>query len=420
VYERSIVATIKRRLNEEPRRFIQIVLGPRQVGKTTSVRQAIEGLTCPVVSGSADAPGLQSPQWLGEKWVVARARYDESKRPVILVLDEIQKVTDWAAWVKQYWDEDTWSGRDIRVVMTGSSPMLMQHGLTESLAGRFEVIRATHWTWPECRDAFGWDLDTFIYHGGYPGAAGLIDDPSRWREYLSSSIIETTVSRDILLMTRIDKPALLRRVFALACEYAGQVLTYEKMLGQLQDAGNTTTVAHYLDLLDGSGLVTGLQKYSAEAVRRRRSSPKFVVHNTGLITASGALTFEQARADTAAWGRLVEAAAGAHLTAMVSGDPGTRLHYWRDRIGGIDYEVDYVLTTPSGVTGVEVKSGADYGSLAGLAAFGRAYPGAETLVVGTGGMPLQDFFESRWVPLVAGAGFLSGTPNDFEREPDRM
>lgn len=420
MYERGIVAIIRRRLSEQRRGFIQIVLGPRQVGKTTSVRQAVEGLAMPVVVGTADAPGLQSAQWLTDMWTQARARCGESNPTVVLVLDEIQKIPDWAAWVKQYWDEDTWAGRDIRVVVTGSAPLLMQRGLTESLAGRFEVIHATHWTWPECRDAFGWDVDTYVYYGGYPGAAPLIDDPSRWRDYVATSIIETTVSRDILLMSRIDKPALLRRVFALACEYAGRELTYEKMLGQLQDAGNTTTIAHYLDLLEGSGLVTGLQKYSAQGVRRRRSSPKFVVHNTGLMTASGPLTFEQARADAASWGRLVEAAVGAHLTAIVSGDPVTRLNYWRDRAGGTDYEVDYVLTTPHGVTGIEVKSGLDSGSLAGLAAFGRAHPGASTLVVGTGGMPLEEFFESQWVPLVAGPGFMAGVPNDFTREPDRI
>jgi uncharacterized protein len=418
VYERKIVATLRRRIADEPRRFIQIVLGPRQVGKTTSVRQVVDLLTVPVVAGSADAPGLQSSQWLAELWTRARARRDESRSTVVLVLDEIQKIPDWAAWVKQYWDEDTWAGRDIRVVVTGSAPLLMQRGLTESLAGRFEVIHATHWTWPECRDAFGWGMDTFIYYGGYPGAAQLIDDTARWRDYLNTSIIETTVSRDILLMARIDKPALLRRVFALACEYAGRELTYEKMLGQLQDAGNTTTIAHYLDLLEGSGLVTGLQKYSAEAVRRRRSSPKFAVHNTGLVTASGHLSFEQARADTAAWGRLVEAAVGAHLIAIVAGDPATRLYYWRDRRGGADREVDYVLATPGGVTGIEVKSGERSGSISGLAAFAQGHPGAGTLLVGSGGMHLEEFFESEWVPLVAGLGRMRGIDNDFRREED--
>lgn len=419
-----MVATIRRRLSDEPRRFMQIVLGPRQVGKTTAVTQALRGVGLSVVSGTADTPGLQSSQWLAEKWLEARGLHARSGAPVVLFLDEIQKVADWAGWVKRFWDEDTLAGRDVRVVMTGSSPLLMQRGLSESLTGRFEVVRATHWVWPECRDAFGWDLETFIYYGGYPGSASLVDDPGRWREYIMGSIVETTVSRDILLMTRVDKPALLRQVFALACEYAGRELTYEKMLGQLQDAGNTTTIAHYLDLLHGSGLVTGLQKYSVEAVRRRRSSPKFVVHNTALMSAAESRTLDQARADTAWWGRLVEAAVGAHLTAIVAGDPFARLHYWRDRVGGTDFEVDYVLVTPGGVTGLEVKSGAGGGPLAGLAAFARAHAGAGALVVGSGGMPLEEFFESTWVPLAAPlsetAGFLRGVENDFVREADRM
>lgn len=419
VYERAIVATLRRRLTEEPRRFVQIVLGPRQVGKTTSVTQALQGFAFPVVSGTADTPGLQSSQWLAEKWLEARALHAGSSVPVVLFLDEIQKVTDWAGWVKRYWDEDTLAGRDIRVVMTGSSPLLMQRGLSESLAGRFETVRATHWVFPECRDAFGWDLDTFIYYGGYPGSASLVGDPARWRDYVTGSIVETTVSRDILLMTRVDKPALLRQVFSLACEYAGRELTYEKMLGQLQDAGNTTTVAHYLDLLHGSGLVTGLQKYSAEAVRRRRSSPKFVVHNTALMSAADPRDFNAARADRTWWGHLVEAAVGAHLTSVAGGDPFTTLFYWRDRVGGVDYEVDYVLVSPGGVTGLEVKSGAGVGSLSGLAAFARTHAGASTLVVGSGGMPLEQFFESEWVPLSEMRGFLSGTPNDFQREKDR-
>jgi predicted AAA+ superfamily ATPase len=419
VYERRIVPTLRRRLADEPRRFIQIVLGARQVGKTTCVTQALQGLGLPVVSATADTPGLQSAQWLSERWLEARSLHAESNLPVVIFLDEIQKVTDWAAWVKRFWDEDTLAGRDIRAVMTGSAPLLMQQGLSESLTGRFEVVRATHWTWPECRDAFGWGLDQFIYFGGYPGSAPLIDEPARWRDYISGSIIETTVSRDILLMTRIDKPALLRRVFSLACEYAGQNLTYEKMLGQLQDAGNTTTVAHYLDLLDGCGLVTGLQKYSPEAVRRRRSSPKFVVHNTALMTAADQRDFERSRADSAWWGRLVEAAVGAHLTAIAASDPLARLTYWRDRMAGIDYEVDYVLVTPGGVAGIEVKTGANAGSLAGLAAFSRTHPGAETLVVGSGGMRLEEFFESEWVPLGAGRRPMPGPERNVVREADR-
>lgn len=399
MYQRAINAVLRRRLTEEPRRFVQIVLGPRQVGKTTSVSEALKGVGMPVVKGSADTPGLQSPEWLLGKWLEARALCAQSDSPVVLSLDEIQKVGDWSAWVKKLWDEDSQSGSDIRVVLTGSSPLLMQQGLSESLAGRFEVIRANHWTWPECRDAFGWELDTYIYHGGYPGAAGLIDDLSRWRDYIANAIVETSVSRDILLMTRVDKPALLRQVFSLACEYAGQVLTFEKMLGSLQDAGNTTTVAHYLELLDGAGMVTGLQKYSAEAVRRRRSSPKLAVQNTALMSAFDRRTLAGARADGAWWGRLTEAAVAAHLIAMTRDDAHTTLHYWRDRRGGVDREVDYVIKTPRGLVGIEVKSGKSSGSLSGLAAFLLAHPEAQTLTIGAAGMPLEEFFENEWVPV---------------------
>ena len=397
MYERALNQVLRRRLAEEPRRFIQILLGPRQVGKTTSVKLVLASLDLPTVASSADTPGLQSPQWLGEQWLAARALHDAEGSPVVLFLDEIQKVADWSAWVKKYWDEDTWDDRDIRVVLTGSSPLLMQRGLSESLAGRFETVRATHWTWPECRDAFDWDLDTFVYFGGYPGSAPLLADEPRWRQYVAGNIVETTVSRDILLMTRVDKPALLRRVFSLACEYAGRELSYEKMVGQLQDAGNTTTVAHYLDLLEGAGLVTGLQKFSGEAIRRRRSSPKFVVHNTALLSAFDHRTFESARRDSEWWGRLVEAAIGAHLVALTSGDSMARLYYWRDKVRGVDLEVDYVLSLGGGTTGIEVKSGLTAGSLAGLTAFQQSDVERRTLVVGTGGMPLEQFLESKWV-----------------------
>jgi uncharacterized protein len=375
----------------EERRFMQVVLGPRQVGKTTSTRQVIAALGVPSHYATADTATLQSPAWIEEQWSLARHIASETAGPVVLAIDEVQKIADWSAWVKRLWDEDSFAQRDIRVVITGSSPLLVQRGLTESLAGRFETIPATHWSWPECRDAFGWDLDTFIFYGGYPGAAPLVADPVRWRAYVLDSIVETTVSRDVVLMTRVDKPALLRRVFNLACEHAGQELSYAKMVGQLQDAGNTTTVAHYLELLAGAGLVGGLQKYSAEAVRRRRSSPKLVVYTTALATAITGRSFEDTRSDGEVWGRLVEAAVGAHLLARARTRRGD-VFYWRERVAGTDLEVDYVTVHDGQITGIEVKSGQSTGSLAGLDAFRRAYDGqVHTLVVGTGGMKLEEF-----------------------------
>lgn len=391
MYERRQNQTLRQRLRE-PRRFIQILLGPRQVGKTTSLRQVLAALDMPTHYATADTATLQSSAWLEEQWAEARRLQAESRSPAVLAVDEVQKVGDWSARVKRLWDEDTYAARPIHVVMTGSSPLGMQRGLSESLAGRFETIAYTHWLYPECRDAFGWELSTFMFYGGYPGAAPLISEPERWRSYVLDSIVETTVSRDVLLMTRIDKPALLRRVFDLACEYAGKELTFEKMVGALQDAGNTTTVAHYLDLLDASGLVVGLQKYAGDVARRRRSTPKLAVHNTALMTAVRGWDFAATKADPAAWGRVVDAAAGAHLLAKARLNRSA-VYYWRTSRQGSSVEVDYVLDTGVAVLGLEVKSGGGPGSLAGLEAFRTSFGEAvQTELIGAGGTSLEEFF----------------------------
>jgi hypothetical protein len=390
MFERPSNRLLLARLRE-PRRFLQVVAGPRQVGKTTAIRQVLEALGTPTHYVTADTASLQSSAWLDEQWARARQLLAESQGPVVLAIDEVQKIADWASWVKRFWDEDSFAERDLRVVISGSSPLLMQQGLSESLAGRFEIHPMTHWSWPECRDAFGWDLDTFIFYGGYPGAAPLVGDPARWRAYLLDSVIESTVFRDIVLMRRIDKPALLRRLFQLACEYAGRELTFEKMVGQLHDAGNTTTVAHYLDLLDAAGLVAGLQKYAGDASRRRRSTPKLVVHNTALTSAMAGRSIDDTRADSATWGRRVEGAVGAHLLGRARRHHGA-VYYWRTKIRGFDVEVDYVTVDGPEVTAIEVKSGAIVGSLEGLAAFRQAFgPSVKTLLVGTGGIPLDEF-----------------------------
>jgi len=380
MYRRDTTDLLVSRLREE-RGAMQIVLGPRQSGKTTSVRQALEELDLPFVYASADGPVPFGPEWVAQQWRAARRQ----GAPSILVLDEVQKAQGWSEQVKAEWDADTWAARDLRVVLLGSSPLLAGRGLTESLAGRFETVRSTRWTYAECREAFAWDLDTFLFHGGYPGASRYVDDHERWRAYILDAIVETTVSRDVLLLTRIDKPALLRRLFALGCEHSGQELSYRKMIGRLTDAGNTTTLAHYLDLLAGTGLVTGLQKHSSRPVQRRSSSPKLLVMNTALMTALSGARFEEARADSAFWGRIVESAVGAHLLAVAQREGG-ELRYWRDG----PTEVDFVSVHGRTVTAVEVKSGgaADYH---GLAAFRARFPGADALLVGAGGTPLETF-----------------------------
>jgi predicted AAA+ superfamily ATPase len=384
-YRRYTTDLLVSRLREG-RGAMQIVLGPRHSGKTTSVRQALEELDLPHVYASADSPVPFGPEWVAQQWRAARRQ----GAPAILVLDEVQKAQGWSEQVKAEWDADTWAARDLRVVLLGSSPLLAGRGLTESLAGRFETVRSTRWTYAECREAFAWDLDTFLFHGGYPGAARYLGDHERWRAYILDAIVETTVSRDVLLLTRIDKPALLRRLFALGCEYSGQELSYRKMIGQLTDAGNTTTLAHYLDLLSGTGLVTGLQKHSSRPVQRRSSSPKLLAMNTALMTALSGARFEEARADSAFWGRIVESAVGAHLLAVAQREGG-ELRYWRDG----PTEVDFVTAHGRAITAVEVKSGGgtsaggtDYH---GLEVFRSRFPGSDALLIGAGGTPLETF-----------------------------
>ena len=372
----------------EPRRFIQVLSGPRQSGKTTLIGQVLKELPVPSRYVSADALEARDPAWIGQQWNVARTELARSRgRGSVLVLDEIQKVPAWSEALKKLWDEDTRSGTDLKAVILGSSPLLLQRGLTESLAGRFEVLRLTHWTYAEMRDAFGLGLDEFIYFGGYPGPASLIADEGRWRDYVRESIVETTISRDILMMSRIDKPVLLRHLFELGAQYSGRVLSFNKLLGQLHDAGNTTTLAHYLDLLGAAGLMTGLRKYSPAPVRARASSPKLQILNTALMSALDGRESAEVRKDPAAWGRWVESAAGAHLLAGAAG-LDIRVGYWQEN----GKEVDFVLSKGDRLAAIEVKSGRTKDGAPGLGVFLKRYPGARSFLVGGDGMPLEEFF----------------------------
>lgn len=384
---------------QEPRRFLQVVAGPRQVGKTTLVRQvlaALQALPGPAVaqhSVSADNPGLVGSSWLRTQWETARALSAQAQG-CILVLDEVQKLPNWTEEIKRLWDEDTRTGRDVRVVVLGSAPLLIARGLTESMAGRFEITRLGHWTFSEMQAAFGFTLDEFIYYGGYPGAASLIGEPARWAAYVRDALIETTISKDVLLMAPVQKPALLRRLFDLACRYSAQELSYQKMLGQLSDAGNTTTLAHYLELLEGAGMVCGLQKFSGQAVRQRGSSPKLQVFNTALLGANAwfdGLTLAQLRATPELWGRMTESAVGAELLARHLTHSSTQpcIHYWRDGTS----EVDFVLRQQGELFAFEVKSGVNQGNVRGLDAFCKLNPTCRPLVLGTGGLALQSWFE---------------------------
>lgn len=381
---------------KEPRRFLQVLSGPRQVGKTTVARQAAAALGAPTQYASADEPLLKDRSWIEQQWEVGRLRAREGHPGgALLILDEVQKVTAWSDLVKRLWDEDTAAELPLRVVLLGSSPLLLSRGLGESLAGRFEVLPVMHWSLGEMEDAFGFDLDHHVYYGGYPGAASLLGEPERWARYVIDSLIETTLSRDILLLTRVDKPALLRRLLQLGCEYSGQVLSYQKMVGQLQDVGNTTTLSHYLELLAGAGLLCGLQKFAGGRVQQRASSPKLQVMNLALMTAPSALSFEESRRDPERWGRLVENAVGAHLLNSSAGT-SVEVCYWREG----QKEVDFVLRAGRRVTAIEVKSTARRSNVPGMEAFGRLYPDARKLLVGGQGIPVAEFLRrpaQEWV-----------------------
>ena len=383
-FRRQAATTLAARL-AEPRRFIQVVAGPRQVGKTTLVQQVTDALRVPVRSASADEPTLKGTDWIAQQWDAARLSTN-GMNGAVLVLDEIQKIPGWSDTVKRLWDEDTRAKRPLHVVLLGSAPLLIAQGLADSLAGRFETIPLAHWSFAEMHGAFGYTLNEYLFYGGYPGAAPLIGEPTRWARYVADSLIETSISRDVLLLTRVDKPALLRRLFELACRYSGQILSYTKMLGQLQDAGNTTTLAHYLDLLAGAGMVCGLPKYAGDVARSRGSSPKLQVLNTALMTVTSGVTLKEARADREFWGRLVESAVGAHLTnAAMRGE--CTVHYWRDR----NHEVDFVVQAGRTLTAIEVKSGRAPLAHAGTAAFSQAFHPTRTLMVGGDGIALEEF-----------------------------
>jgi predicted AAA+ superfamily ATPase len=357
------------------------------VGKTTLVQQVIEASDRVARFSSADEPTLRGPEWIAQQWDAARlAAADVGKSGAVLVLDEIQKISGWSESVKRLWDEDTRARRPLRVVLLGSAPLLMSRGLAESLAGRFEVLHLPHWSYAEMRDAFGSSLDQYIFHGGYPGAAPLIGEPARWSRYIVDALIETTLARDVLLLSRVDKPALLRRLFELSCRYSGQILSYTKMLGQLQDAGNSTTLAHYLELLAGAGMITGLQKFSGQAVRSRSSSPKLQVFNTALMSATSGLGFAETAANPELWGRLVESSVGAYLAnAAAAGE--CELYYWRDR----NQEVDFVVKAGRRLIAIEVKSGRAPMAHAGTAAFAAAFKPTRSLLVGGDGVALEEF-----------------------------
>lgn len=378
---------ITKRLKEQ-RKFIQVVMGARQIGKSTVVKQVLKDLNAPYQLFSADNVPATNSTWISDCWAAVRS-LKESKgwESVILVIDEIQKIANWSEVVKKEWDDDTFHDRNIKVLLLGSSRVLLEKGLSESLAGRFEEIRMSHWSYQEMKECFGFSLDQYTFYGGYPGAASIIDDDDRFSQYkyIQSAIIDATINKDILMDTPISKPALLRQTFELGAAYSGELLSLNKMLGSLQDAGNTVTLAGYINLLDESGLLCGLQKFSIDTARRKASIPKLQVYNNALRMVYSPFTFEQAILDRKSWGRIFESSIGAYLVSQAFVHR-FEVFYWRER----NEEVDFILRKKGSVIAIEVKSNAEKRT-EGLDKFRQLFKPQSAFIVGDGGISAEDF-----------------------------
>ena len=370
----------------ESRNKLQTIVGPRQVGKSTLIKQVLQETEVPSMMVSADGVPKDNTAWIGETWDTARARMRLGNHgEYLLVIDEVHKLDNWSEEVKKQWDADTFNDVNMKVVILGSSRLLLKDGLTESLAGRYELIRMPHWSWPEMREAFGMDLDRYVYFGGYPGSAGFIGDESRWRRYIRDSIIAPAIEQDIMMTKAVYKPGLMRQLFELGCTYSGKEISLTKLLGRLQDAGNVTTLASYLNTLSEAQLLCGLHKYASDNVRKYNSVPKMMVYNTALLSALSGMTFEKVFTAPKQWGRWVESAVGAHILNMAE-NLDYKVYYWRER----DDEVDFVIESNRRCVAVEVKSGSRPAGR-GLSKFAAAFHPVHSLVVGTGGIPLEEF-----------------------------
>lgn len=386
---RQKISELRERISE-PRRFIQVLAGARQIGKTTLIKQLVASLDVPYTFVSADAVDEEDTLWIPQQWQAARTEMRlRQADDYLLIIDEVQKIRNWSEQVKREWDADTFNDLSMKVILLGSSRLLLKDGLTESLMGRYELIRMTHWDYPEMRDAFGFSLEQYIYFGGYPGAAPYIGQPTRWRNYLRDSIIEPSISRDVLMTKRIYKPALLRQAFDVGCAYSSELLSYNKMLGQLQDAGNSSTLASYMQTLEEANLLGALQRYANDYARRNQSVPKLQVFNNAFLSYYQGRGFEKELRDPQRWGRWVESAVGCYLLNHAA-EIGYQVYYWRER----DKEVDFILKQDNGIcVAIEVKSGRRQDNQ-GLHTFNEHFHPTASLVVGSGAFSLEQFFST--------------------------
>ena len=363
-----------------------MIAGPRQVGKSTLMDQVLSDCHFPQYLFNADGVDENDSDWIRRVWESTRSQMDiKSQTEAVMVIDEIQKIKQWSEIVKREWDADTRAHRNLKVFLLGSSRLMLRKGLKESLAGRFEMIRLGHWSAQEMQDAFGWTLDEWIYFGGYPGTADLIKDMRRWKKYVKDSLVAPAIEKDVILTSNIYKPALMKQLFEIGCSYSAELLSLTKVLGQLQDAGNVTTLASYLTTLDESRLLCGLNKYASDKARKYNSVPKLMVYNTALFSVQSGMTFNKAYTTPKLWGRWVESAVGAYLLNQVD-EYDYKLYYWRER----EDEVDFIIEYNKRCIAIEVKSGRRT-SNEGLSVFRDKFHPIQSFVVGSGGIPLDEF-----------------------------
>lgn len=388
MYKRRQFTELKQRV-EEPRNKIQVVSGARQVGKSTLVKQVLQEISIGYIFVSGDNVPEEDNSWISEVWDTARKRMKLSNADeYLLVIDEVHKLNNWSEAIKKEWDADTFNDINLKVVLLGSSRLLLKDGLSESLAGRYELIRMPHWGYAEMNEAFGIDLEHYIFFGGYPGGASFVDHEIRWRRYIKDSIILPAIEHDILMTKVVYKPELMRQLVELGCAYSGEEISLNKLLGQLQDAGNVTTLANYLTTLNESRLLCGLQKFANDNARKYNSIPKMMVYNTALLSALSNMSYAKVYADPKKWGRWVETAVGAHLLNMAE-ELDCSVYYWRER----NDEVDFVIERNRKCIAIEVKSGRRTTNN-GVKVFKEKFSPLHTLIVGSGGIPIEDFLSA--------------------------
>jgi len=395
-------ALVRQRLGEPAPGRIQLITGPRQVGKTTLLSRLADELGERALYAAADAPEAAVPGYWERFW--AAVEFRAGKGATVVLLDEVHVLPDWAASLKAYWDRFRRQHLPIHLVATGSSALRVTQGSRESLAGRFERIVFSHWTAAALASAFTVPLADAARHsllfGTYPGAWDLRTDPVRWRAYIRDAIIEPAIGRDVLAMGQVRRPALLRQVFAVAVGSAAGIVSLQKLQGQLADRGALETIAHYLELLRDAYLVAGLEKFSTRAARRRAAPAKFVTLNNALLTAMHPEGPPEAERDPARYGAWVE---NACLASAIN--QGQRVTYWREE----PLEVDGVVEGDWGSWALEIKSSRfDSRDLAGLLEFSRRHPAFRPLVITRPGD--EDLARRFGVTAGSGTDFLAAGP----------